>query len=196
MSMPRFTRLRRAALAALLLLASGNAAADRYLADFKDEPVRASSDFFQLANPLAAFAVALYKRDGYGVLQYGANFVVTAGTTEALKRATNDTSWGRRPDGRDHAFPSGHVSVACSAAAFLHDRYDWRHGAALYVTSAWTAYARVRNGDHHWRDVIAGCALAAGVSKLITSPFERHGVQIDPVLTPDGALGVSMRMHF
>lgn len=191
--------LRRSFGVSLLALAmSGPAAAEsRYLADFSDEPYRATSDFFQLANPLAALAVTAYQRDGRGAAQLGLNLVASAGTTELLKRATNDTSWGRRPDGREHAFPSGHVSVTCSAAAFLHDRYGWRYGVALYATSAWTAYARVHNDDHHWRDVIAGCALAIGFSKLITTPFERHGVQIEPaVFGPRGTPGLALHARF
>ena len=171
-------------------------AESRFLADFEEEPYRASSDFFQLANPIAALGVTIYQRDGQGALQLGYNLIASTVTTEALKRATNDTAWGERPDGRDHAFPSGHVAMTCSAAAFLHHRYGLAYGAALYASSAWTAYARVHNDDHHWRDVIAGCALSYGFSRWLTRPLLPPDVELTPAVSDAGALQLSLRWRF
>lgn len=194
--------LRQPALSRILILMAGLLgtapahAESRFLADFEEEPHRASADFFQLANPLAALGVTIWHRDGQGALQLGYNLVASTVTTESLKRWTNDTAWGERPDGRDHAFPSGHVAMTCSAAAFLHHRYGLRYGAALYASSAWTAYARVHNQDHHWRDVVAACALSYGFSLLLTRPLLPPELELSPAVSDDGALQLSLRWRF
>lgn len=170
-------------------------AENRFLADFDEEPYRAASDFFQLANPLVALGITLYKGDFQGSRQFAYNFAASTVTIEGLKRVFNHTSWGERPNGADGSFPSGHAGMACSAAAFVTDRYGWAYGLGLYATSAFTAYARVHDDFHHWRDVIGGCAISVGFSKLLTSRYEATPVQIEPALI-DGTIGVRLLARF
>ncbi|MGH8444969.1 MAG: phosphatase PAP2 family protein [Solimonas sp.] len=179
-----------------LLCAGAAAAGSGIMDEVKSDPDRAAGDIFQVLNPLIATGVTLYKGDYQGTKEYAYDFAATFAATQALKYAFNNTSWGERPNGHDGSFPSGHTSAACSAAAFISDRYGWQYSLPLYATAAFTGYSRVDEGFHHWRDVIAGCALAYGVSKLITTRFqEENRLSIAPMIDRD-TVGLQLRMDF
>ncbi|WP_020651279.1 phosphatase PAP2 family protein [Solimonas variicoloris] len=185
-----------AAAVAALVLGSGTAAAADLMTEIRDDPDRAAGDIFQILNPLIATGVTLYKGDYQGTKEYAYNFAATFAATQALKYAFDNTSWGERPNGHDGSFPSGHTSAACSAAAFVSDRYGWQYGLPLYGTALFTGYSRVDEHFHHWRDVIAGCALAIGVSKLITTPYqEAHRLSIAPIIDRD-TVGLQLHLDF
>ncbi len=145
--------------------------------------------------PMAGAATySLYRGDGGGLWQLGGEVGATMLLTHGLKKAVNDTAWGERPDGGEHAFPSGHVSVACTGAAYLGERYGWQPAGPMYAVAAWVGYLRVEENRHRWRDVIAGCALAYGVSKLIVRPYRSHDLALVPVLDTDMiGLEISLR---
>lgn len=161
-----------------------------------DEDTRRLGDFFRIANPAVALAVTAFKHDPRGrgelVLSLGATLLAT----ELGKHAFNDGAWGERPDGGPYSFPSGHAATTCASAAFLEHRYGLRYALPLYATSAFTAYSRVDANRHHWRDVIAGCALAYGMSSWLVSPQLRNRVDITPQVGADGKLGVGLRITF
>ncbi|NKF22268.1 phosphatase PAP2 family protein [Solimonas sp. C16B3] len=174
----------------------GTANAESIGKEWQDDPDLAAGDTFQVLNPLIAVGVTLYKGDYQGTKQYAYNFAAVFAATEALKYSVDHTRWGTRPNGGNESFPSGHTSAACSAAAFLSDRYGWQYGAPLYATALFTAYSRVDEHYHHWRDVIAGCALSWGVSKLITTPYvDASRVSVAPMMEPH-AVGVQLSFAF
>ncbi len=150
----------------------------------------ANRDQLQLSNWLkylpAAGAAAYtgYQGDNAGLWQLGGEVAATVAATQALKYAFKDGDWGTRPDGGSKSFPSGHTSTACSGAAYLGERYGWRQAAPAYAISAWVAYIRVNEDKHYVRDVVAGCALAYGLSKLIVRPWLPAEVTVLPVVGP------------
>jgi membrane-associated phospholipid phosphatase len=128
-------------------------------------------DVLQFGVPAAGVLVAVGHGDGTGLWMLGATSLVTAGVTHGLKFATNNTSWGRRPNGGDHSFPSGHTSAAFAGAAFLHYRYGWQWGFPAIALASVVAYSRVEAKQHHVRDVIAGAAIGYAVGYIFTDHF-------------------------
>jgi membrane-associated phospholipid phosphatase len=157
---------------------------------FFSDPDRAAGDVFQILNPLAALGISVWKSDYDGSRQLGETAGAVFVSTEVLKAAFNHTSWGTRPNGKDNAFPSGHTAGACTGAAHAGERYGWRYGLPLYATAAFTAYSRVDEGYHRWRDVIAGCALAYGWARVFVT--RQSTVETLPFLLHDGG-GLSLR---
>lgn len=161
-----------------------------------EEDARRLGDFFRMLNPALALGATFYEHDVGGRKQLALSLGTTLVATELAKRAFNHTDLGKRPNGDDYGFPSGHVSTTCSSAAFLHHRYGWRYALPLYATSAYTAYSRVDSDKHHWRDVIAGCALAYGISTWLVSPRHDDRIEIAPLLDDGGAIGLKLRLSF
>lgn len=128
----------------------------------EDPWLRRTGDLLRGLLPLAALSVALQKEDREGVEQLALTLASSELTTEGLKRAFNDTGWGRRPNGGRYSFPSGHATTACSSAAFLGERYGWHYGGPALLPATVVAYSRIDADVHHWRDVAAGCAIGAG----------------------------------
>lgn len=167
-------------LALLLLLPGPGACADA-----------ASASQLRLSDRLrwvpagAAAAYAAYRRDETGLWQLAGEMGATVLLTRGLKEALEDSAWGERPDGGGHAFPSGHASMACTGGAFLGQRYGWREAAPAYAVAAWVGYIRVEENRHHWRDVIGGCALAYGLSRLIVRPYADRDLSLAPWVDTD-----------
>lgn len=182
----------RTVLASILLLAI--AAAPAFANG--EEDTRRLGDFFRVFNPALALGVTFWEKDVGGRRQLALSLGTTLVATELAKRAFNHTTLGERPNGDDYSFPSGHVSTTCSSAAFLQHRYGWRYALPLYATSAYTAYSRVDADKHHWRDVIAGCALAYGISMWLVSPRDQQRLEIAPLLDDGGAVGLHLRLAF
>lgn len=176
--MPIRHPLASAALTALALAAGGPVHAD------------ASRDQLRLSNWLkyvpaaGAAAYTAYRGDTAGYWQLGGEVAATVVATQALKLAFKDGDWGTRPDGGSKSFPSGHTSTACAGAAYLGERHGWQAAAPAYAVSAWVAWIRVHEDRHHVRDVVAGCALAIGLSKLVVQPWLPEGVSLMPTIAP------------
>jgi membrane-associated phospholipid phosphatase len=132
--------------------------------------------------PIAGYFIAQHKDDDEGQRQLLRS--VTAGVVAhaLLSVAFNYTNWGERPHGGAHAFPSGHVTLATSGAAFLQDRYGWQYGLPAYAAVLYVADVRVQTEHHRWRDVIGGIALGWGVSKFFVTP--QNATYIAPVIGP------------
>lgn len=127
-------------------------------------------DFFQIFLPGLGLGMTLYQDDAAGTEQWLKSTGSTILATQILKQSFANTSWGTRPNGASKSFPSGHTSSACSGAAFLTTRYGWGYGAPGFVAAAYVAYSRVDEDMHHWRDVIAGCALGVGFNYHFVTP--------------------------
>lgn len=125
-----------------------------------------------------------WKRFG---INAAASIILSAGTSYALKHTIHDT----RPDGTDnHAFPSGHATIAFAGATILHKEY-WHTSPwisiAGYSVATLTAVDRVRRNRHHWEDVAVGAAIGilgteAGywLGDLITGEKSRYTVSVSP----------------
>lgn len=152
------------------------------------------SDWLRYVPVAGAAAYTAYRHDRDGLWQLAGEVGATAALTYGAKEAFDKTSLGERPNGGPHSFPSGHVSMACSGAAYLGGRYGWERSVPAYAVAAHVAYIRVHEDRHHIRDVVAGCALAWGVSQLIVRPFESRRVAIMPSIGRDIVmLGLQIR---
>jgi membrane-associated phospholipid phosphatase len=140
-------------------------------------------DIVMILVPVAGLVIAHHKDDAEGSKQLWRSVAGGVVAHAITAYAFNQTSWGKRPNGGQYAFPSGHVALVVSGAAFLQDRYGWRYGAPAYALSAYVAWLRVDTGHHRWRDAIGGAALAIGVSKLFVTP--QNATQLAPVIGPD-----------
>lgn len=160
-----------------------------------DDPDLAAGDILQLAIPFGALAYSWAINDEQGVQQWWKSTGTTLGATLVLKAGMNSTAWGERPNGGKGSFPSGHTASACSGAFFLADRYGWQFGGPALVAAGFVGYSRVDEGYHHWRDVAAGCLLAASISYYFVMPQAQKSVMIAPDWV-DGNLGMTLIMNY
>lgn len=140
-----------------------------------------------------------------GGLVEGGALGVTGGLTIALKDITNR----ERPDREDDkSFPSGHASIASSAATlanrnlrWIDSPEPWRPALATInvATVGATAWARVEAGKHFPSDVLVGAALGHFLSAFIHDAFlnlpEDSPVDAD-VFTEQDWVGVEIRIRF
>ena len=77
--------------------------------------------------PLGALAYAYAIDDTEGEKQWLRNTLANQILVTTARVAFNP-SMGRRPNGHQYGFPSGHVAFVTSGAAFLQDRYGWKFG--------------------------------------------------------------------
>lgn len=139
-----------------------------------------ASGALALGLPAVAAALVLDKQDTAGAQQLALSVGSAIAASEVLKRNVHST----RPDGSDQqSFPSRHVAVAFSTAAFVDQRYGHEYGAwvpALYGMAALTGVARVQANKHHWGDVLAGGALGYGAARLWSEPLQGGHVSVLP----------------
>ncbi|HJV65261.1 MAG TPA: phosphatase PAP2 family protein [Geomonas sp.] len=135
------------------------------------------------AIPVGAFALAYLKDDTEGEKQFVRNLLANQLVNSTLRLAFNFTGWGKRPNGGDFGFPSGHVAFAGAGASFLEERYGWQYGVPAWLATGYVAWVRVDNSDHHARDVIAAAALAYGIGKLFVTP--QYATHLAPVIGPE-----------
>lgn len=133
--------------------------------------------------PATGLAMAYFKDDVEGEKQWLRNVIANQILTSVARLGFNQTSWGERPNGHGYGFPSGHVSFAGAGASFLHERYGWEYGIPAWIATAYVAYVRTDNGNHHWRDVIASGILSYGVGKLFVTP--ENATHLAPVIGPE-----------
>ena len=184
----RCLALALAGTAALLALST----AARAVTFHTNDPDRGAGDVLQILLPATGLAMAVYRDDREGEKQWAYSTGSMLVATQALKLSFNHTAWGERPNGGQMSFPSGHTAGACSGAFFIGRRYGWQYGGPALAPAALVAYSRVDEGLHHWRDVLAGCALAGGIAWYFVTP-EQHAVTVLPDLLDHGfALQFSM----
>ncbi|MBL8652009.1 MAG: phosphatase PAP2 family protein [Sphingopyxis sp.] len=115
---------------------------------------------------VAAFGVPAVQGDWEGVLEAGGSVGATMLVTEGLKQSIPSM----RPDRSDNrSFPSGHASVAFSAAATLHNRYGWEAGLPAYVVASFVGISRIPAKKHRVGDVLVGAAIGTATGHLITT---------------------------
>ena len=156
-------------------------------------PSVVATDVLTAVVPLTGLALTYFTDDTEGRKEWLRNTAVNQVLTSALRLGFNETSLGRRPDGNDYGFPSGHVAFITSGATFLGERYGWKWGVPAYLAAGTVAYIRVDEGKHHWRDVIAAGALSYGVALLTVTP--RNATHLAPVIGPD-FIGLRLQRSF
>ena len=84
-----------------------------------DAPSETAGDILQIALPALAYGMTFAYQDPEGRKQFYPSFLSTLGITYALKYGIHS----ERPNGGEHAFPSGHTAAAFSGASFIQRRY-------------------------------------------------------------------------
>jgi hypothetical protein len=130
-----------------------------------------ASDILSLAIPAVGLAMTYQHDDRDGFEMLSKTMLTNLGATLALKYSLNDTKLGKRPNGDDYSFPSGHTSNACAGATFIGQRYGWHYGSAAMIPAAYVGWARVDQRLHHVRDVVAGCAIGVAAGLWLTQPL-------------------------
>ena len=126
-------------------------------------------------------------------------------TVKSLKAITKI----QRPDGfGTNAFPSGHTATAFAAAEFLRQEYKdispW-YGIAGYAVATTTAYLRIYNNRHWFRDLLPGAGIGIISTKVaywIYPAIKRKFFKNKPMNTmimpyyQNSAGGISLIHHF
>jgi len=152
-----------------------------------------AGDIATVLTPIVTFGIAYFKDDRDGEIQWLRDTLLNEVVNTGLRVAFNQTSLGKRPDGSQYGFPSGHAGFMFSQAGFLQERYGWAYGGPALVVASAVSYIRVREDKHYWRDVIAGGALGYGVSVITVTPY--NAVHVAPIVGP-GWLGIRFQRSF
>lgn len=170
----------------ILLLSSANASAH-------SESFETYGDVGQFAIPLTALFIAWAKDDPQGMYQLGKGWAYTQAVTHGLKLTVH----ARRPNGVDcNSFPSGHTSSAFSGAAFLHHRYGWQYGLPAYIAATGVGASRIEASKHWQLDVLAGAAIAYGVSYFVTERCTITNLQLAPARFGKDGQGLMFSYRF
>ena len=133
--------------------------------------VELSGDILATALPAAALASTLiWKDDQRATLQFAMTIVTSFTVTHVLKRVVDKP----RPNGGDHAWPSGHTSSAFSGAAFLQIRHGWRVGVPAYLLAGYVGWTRVNADAHDYWDCLGGAIVGIGSAYLFTKPYDQN----------------------
>ncbi len=151
------------------------------------------ADFGAYGLPLVALGLTAADDDldegGWQLAYTGASTVVV---TQSLKQIID----GKRPNGGDHGFPSGHTSTAFFAAAYLEDRYGWEVGVPAHLLAGAVGWSRVHTKDHNWGQVVAGAAIGEVSAYLFTTRRDET-VRFFPWSDPERqAMGLTMVAKF
>jgi membrane-associated phospholipid phosphatase len=150
-----------------------------------------ASDIGAYGLTAVALGLPLVRQDTKGALQAAGSVAAASLVTTGLKEAFPEL----RPDGSDRkSFPSGHTSMAFSAAASLYMREGKSIGIPAFVVASFVGLARVKADKHHWYDVVAGAGIGGVAGLLITKQPDRQAALIPWGDTKGG--GVSFAMRF
>ncbi len=139
-----------------------------------------------------SIGLPLIKDDTNGALQAGGSVAAAQLVTFGLKEAFPEL----RPDGSDRkSFPSGHTSMAFSAAASLYNRQGKSIGIPALAVATFVGFARVQADKHHWYDVVAGAAIGGTVGFLITRDRPDRTAMVIPWGDSKGG-GMTLAMRF
>lgn len=127
------------------------------------------ADALMLALPVSAYLLTLNKQDRQGAWALTKSLGLAAASTLALNSIIDKDA----PNGSSqHAFPSGHATIAFGSAAFIQRRYGWRPGIPAYLVAAYVGWLRVATDDHDTADTVGGTAVGIISSYLLTKPFD------------------------
>lgn len=138
--------------------------------------VRVTDSYLRFTNTVAQVALPVLLMDKIGMVQLVYVGISTTLATHGLKRLLNNWDlWGRRlgerpsGSGSQYNMPSGHSSMASSAAYFVCRRYGLMHALYLIPILLLTMYARVALDAHTVAAVMAGALLGLLMAAIFTS---------------------------
>lgn len=149
------------------------------------------ADVLMLALPASAYLLTLQRDDKDGAWSLTKSLGLSAVSTLALNSVIDKKS----PNGKSNdAFPSGHATIAFSAAAFIQERYGWKPGVPAYAVASYVGWLRMDTDDHDFADVAGGAAIGMISSYLLTEPF---GDSVEATAWADGtSAGLQFRYRW
>ena len=153
------------------------------------DTIERTGDIVQVLLPTAAFGATYYMDDLQGRGQFYKSFLATFFVTHSLKHIIPK----KRPDGGDHAFPSGHTGAAFQGAAFIQRRYGWIYGMPAYLGASFVGYSRIHADKHDLTDVLAGAALGTFTNIFLTTTYNSYSVT--PAISDD-VYGAMLRIRW
>lgn len=159
----------------------------------QNQDIRKSGDYLQIGLPAAAaISTFIWNDETKPTWQFVKAFSVTAITTFTFKRVINKT----RPNGGNHAFPSGHTSTSFMGAAFLERRFGWKVGIPAYLLASYVGWTRIHAKKHDGWDVFAGAIVGIGSSYLFAKPYQKKKVDVSFLKVRNGGYLLCMKYTF
>jgi len=141
----------------------------------QESDIEKSGDLIQIGLPVIAFgSTFFFQSDDKPHWQFAKAMGVSFFSTHALKRIINK----ERPNGGNHAFPSGHTSAAFTGASFIQKRYGWKYGIPSYILASYVGFSRIHANKHDIYDVIAGAVLGTACSYLFTKAYKEKKLDV------------------
>ena len=165
-----------------------------------------ADDFAMLAPLVGLYGFNLISSQNRHELSRQTLLLLSAGAlTSAMVWPTKKFTDIERPNGKPHAFPSGHTAYAFTIATFM-DK-EFRHkspwiSVVSYGIAGGTGVLRVLNNAHWMSDVIAGAGvgiLSVNTVYWIHAKLTEGGglnTAVIPVVLPNGSPGVGFHMQF
>lgn len=151
----------------------------------EDSFIENSGDAAVIILPVSAVATTFILKDKQGTWQFTKGFLLNLAVTGAGKVLINK----QRPlQGGDHAFPSGHTSVAFQSASYFHRRYGFKYSIPAYVLAGFTGYSRLNAERHDGWDILAGAVVGIGSTWFFTTPYEEEQMELTFSSEEDGFL--------
>jgi len=122
---------------------------------------------------------------------------INTAVTSGLKRIRdNDT-----PNGKRHAWPSGHTSSSFTVASVLDEFYGPKVGIPAYLTASLVAYRMADEADHWASDIVFGATLGWVVGHSVAAKHknpEIAGFKILPYTSSHNqpAVGINLLKQF
>lgn len=142
--------------------------------------VNVTEDTGRYLNTALQVALPVVLADKIGMVQLLYVALATTLGTHAFKRGLNHVELaglrlGQRPHDVNSKYnmPSGHSSMASSAAFFVCRRYGWRYAIIVVPIMFLTMYTRVMLNVHTISAVIAGAIIGILMAMLFTSKYHR-----------------------
>ncbi len=148
-------------------------------------------DIGQIAIPVIAGGISVYKKDWRGVSQ----FLQSTAATFIMVYTTKHIVNAKRPHGGNYSFPSGHTAGAFSGAAYLHRRYGFVASSPAYLAASLVGHSRVVARAHWLRDVIGASIITIGMNYLLVNPYKNLNVNLIPASSGKG-LALSAKYKF
>lgn len=140
----------------------------------EDSKIENLGDAAVVLLPVSAVTTSYFMKDKKGAWQFTKSFALNLAVTGAMKVLINK----QRPlQGGDHAFPSGHTSVAFQSASYYHRRYGFKYSIPAYVLAGFTAYSRLNAERHDGWDILAGAIVGIGSTWFFTSPYQEERME-------------------
>lgn len=145
----------------------------------KADTVQLLGDACAVALPVMSFALNLQKEPSHkGLMQNLTSQASVLVVTVILKQLTNKVNllgyeMGKRPDGKNYNFPSGHTAIAFASTFHVEKRYD-QYFWPFMSLSLFTAFSRIYSKKHDVPAVLTGALLGYAMSSYFTTSFHKN----------------------